>query len=72
MPHWWVPVRGSKPEDRKDEVKRELGSQGKLHSFWEGSDGNLYAVVNDCDEIDEDLKRRMKVVGDPIRLEREV
>lgn len=73
-PHWFVPVRGSKPEDRKQEVKDALGNKGKLASFWEGSDGNLYAVVKDCPGLgdDQDLKQRMKTVGEPIGLEREV
>jgi hypothetical protein len=72
VPHWWVPVRASTPEERKDAVKGALGDKGKLHGFWEGSDGNLYAFVKDCDELDDDLKRRMGVVGQPIQLKREV
>jgi hypothetical protein len=72
VPHWWVPVRASRPEDRKNDVKKALQGKGNLNSFWEGSDGNLYALIKDCDGIDDDLRRELKAVGDPIQLEREV
>jgi hypothetical protein len=73
-PHWWVPVGRSNPDHRKQEVKDALGSKGKLHGFWEGSDGKLYALVKDCPNLDSDndLKQRMKVIGEPMGLEREV
>jgi hypothetical protein len=73
-PHWFVPVGRSDPDKRKDEVKSELGQKGKLHSFWEGNDGNLYALVKDCPGLDDDhdLKQRLKVTGPLLGLDREV
>jgi hypothetical protein len=73
-PHWFVPVRSSPPESRKQEVKDALGGKGKVDKFWKGSDGNLYAYIKDCPGLDEDedMKRRMKVSGPLVGLEREV
>jgi hypothetical protein len=73
-PHWFVPVRSSDAKQRRTEVETAIQGHGKLGSFWRGSDGNLYALINDCPTLDQDekLKRNLKVSGPLIGLEQEV
>jgi hypothetical protein len=73
-PHWFVPLHSSAPEGRKKNVEDEIGGKGKVNKFWKGSDGNLYAYVKDYPGLDddEDMKRRIGVIGPLIGLEREI
>jgi hypothetical protein len=73
-PHWFVPVRSSSPENRKQELKDVLEGKGKLDKLWKGSDGDLWVLVKDCPGLDADekLKEDMGVTAPLIGLEREV
>jgi len=70
-PHWWVPVRGSVPPDRKREIKRALDQHGdaKLHSFWKSPDeSQLYALI-EADGLDHALLREIRANGRPMPVE---
>ena len=72
--HWFAPLKSSDPATRKEEVKAALSGHGSLQSFWKGDDGNLYALIKDCPNLDSDqeLKKNLKVAGQLIGLEKEV
>jgi hypothetical protein len=53
-PGWWVPVRGSDPGTRKQEVKDVVENQtygGALHCFWqEHGKSDLFALITNVDD----------------------
>jgi hypothetical protein len=68
-PHWWVPVKASNANARRNEVKTKLPHSASLHSFWKTPDGTqLYAVIK-SDELTDDVLNGIGANGDPIQLE---
>ena len=52
MPHWWVPLRPSKPAERKKKTEEKLGAD-KVESFWANpGEPRCYALVRNCNRSD--------------------
>ncbi len=69
-PSWWISFGASNPGQRRKEIRALVDEAGgTLEGFWARSDGaRLYGVVSDL-ELDEELKRKLNVQGDPIKVD---
>jgi hypothetical protein len=70
-PHWWIPVRGSDPGERRKKVEDALEKRqgGTVKSFWKTPDGEqLYALI-EARQLDHDLLRDIGMNGRPVPIE---
>jgi hypothetical protein len=69
-PHWWIPLRSSDPDKRKEQVRKIVEDEGGgvLEGFWEDEESKkLYALAMDVD-LTQDRQDRMGVDAHPVKL----
>jgi hypothetical protein len=55
-PHWWVPIKASDPNARKQEVDEKLPQySAKLNSLWVTPDGNQLFALIETDNVSHKL-----------------
>ena len=70
-PHWFIPVRASDPQARKQDVDDAVSKRAgaSLQGFWKTPDGNQLFALIQSNAVDHDLLREVGANGKPIALE---